>query len=163
MTRKRRCILRSDDLHAPMPSFFMRKIPSAWFLVEKRSWCGNTCSRMNATVRAICCRLEICNLFAVSAANQQALKARIRGRGERIPHQDFAATELRGNFWLPGKILLSKDHVFCFALSSHWSLLKMSFLRFWPGIRLVTKWIYRKQKVVIKWIQLYPAYNHPDP
>ena len=129
-------------------------------LVEKRSWCGNTCSRMNATVRAICCRLEICNLFAVSAANQQALKARIRGRGERIPHQDFAATELRGNFWLPGKILLSKDHVFCFALSSHWSLLKMSFLRFWPGIRLVTKWIYRKQKVVIKWIQLYPAYNH---
>ena len=26
--------------------------------------------------------------------------------------------------------------------------------------RLVTKWIYRKRKVVIKWIQLYPTYNH---
>ena len=25
---------------------------------------------------------------------------------------------------------------------------------------LVTKWIYRKRKVVIKWIQLYPTYNH---
>lgn len=26
--------------------------------------------------------------------------------------------------------------------------------------RLVTKWIYRKRKVVIKWIQLYPTYNY---
>ena len=25
---------------------------------------------------------------------------------------------------------------------------------------VVTKWIYRKQKAVIKWIQLYPTYNH---
>ena len=122
MTRERRCILRSDDLHAPMPGFSMRKIPSAWFLVEKRSWCGNTCSRMNATVRAICCRLEICNLFAVSAANQQALKARVRGRGERIPHQDFAATELRGNFWLPGRILPCGNCAFHFVLTPRRSL-----------------------------------------
>ena len=100
----------------------MQEIPSAWFLVEKRSWCGNTCSRMNAIVRAICCRLEICNLFAVSAANQQALKARIRGRGERIPHQDFAKPELRGNFWLPGRILPCENCAFHFVLTPRRSL-----------------------------------------
>ena len=124
----------------------MQEIPSAWSLVEKRFWRGNTCSRMNAIVRAICCRLEIYNLFAVSAANQQAPQARFRVSGcraESCPAKTalFTSSLLRG--------------VRCL------KTLKPSFYRpFSPGGGLVTNWIYRKRNVVIKWIQLYPTYNH---
>ena len=74
----------------------------------------------------------------------------------------FAATELRGNFWLPGKILPSgKTTVLrpVFPLRrSPWPIALYD--SFAQNEGLVTKWIYRKQKVVIKWIQLYPTYNH---
>ena len=49
--------------------------------------------------------LPSCLGHAVSAANRQAPQAR-RGYGERIPHQDSRRQNCRGNFWLPGRILL---------------------------------------------------------
>ena len=48
---------------------------------------------------------------AVSAANRQAPQAR-RGYGERIPHQDSRRQNCRGNFWLPGRILLCENGAF---------------------------------------------------
>ena len=121
----------------------MQEIPSAWSLVEKRFWRGNTCSRMNAIVRAICCRLEIYNLFAVSAANQQAPQARFRVSGCRAES-------------CPAKTALFTPSLLCGGCC----LKPSGHDAFSPGGGLVTNWIYRKRKVVIKWIQLYPTYNH---
>ncbi len=57
------------------------------------------------------------------------------GMGSGIPTKICAEPELRGNFWLPGKILLCKNYALCSALSLHRSRLKMFFLRLFAGHR----------------------------
>ena len=89
-------------------------------------------------------------------------RARFRGRGERNPHQDRLETSIRQDGCLTGRILPSgKTTVLrpVFSLRrSPWPIALYD--SFAQNEGLVTKWIYRKQKAVIKWIQLYPTYNH---
>ena len=83
----------------------------------------------------------------------------LRGGGERNPHQDSRRQNCRGNFWLPGRILLCENGAF------H-SVLPLRSLKI-PvyGLSCRTQdWLQsgymKKRKMVISWIQLYPAYNH---
>ena len=55
--------------------------------------------------------LPSCLGHAVSTANRQAPQAR-RGHGVRNPHQDSRRQNCRGNFWLPGRILLCENGAF---------------------------------------------------
>ena len=89
-------------------------------------------------------------------------KARLRGRGERIPRQDSPENRHLKDACLTGRILPSRKTTVLrpvFSLRrSPWPIALYD--SFSQNEGLVTKWIYRKQKVVIKWIQLYPTYNH---
>ena len=101
---------------------------------------------------------------AVSAVNQQAEGMFPRVWGAESP-PGFRGDRIAGQFLAAGQNLaLRKLREGCaFSLRPFFarSLLKMlSHRLFCRAEGLATKWIYRNGEMVIKWIRLYPTYNH---
>ena len=89
--------------------------------------------------------------------------AMLRGCGERNPHQDFrGARNCRGQFLAAGENLALPENdsppscVFLRGRNIDIPLVHVKAIY----KQVVTKWIQRKMQVVIKWLQMYPLYNH---